>query len=107
MAARRFFAFLTTLSFLAIIFCDIAPETLGMVVPETVIFVVRIVGIVSLVLSLGFKGIVRMIISLLIMYAIYVLLTVCLIYAGLSYGTADLVGTIASIAFMLIVSFKD
>ena len=106
MAVRRFFSILNLLAFLVIIYCDISFFAFGVEVPTIVSTVAHIVLTVSLVFSLGFKGFIKFLLSLVLMYVIYVLLTGCLMLLGLTYEIADIVGTIVSVGFMIIMSSK-
>ncbi len=106
MTFRKFLALLNVLSFAVIIFCDIAPMVMEISVPAMVVPIARVVLIVALVLSLGFKGFVGMLISLVIMYVLYVLITGGLMLLGLTYELADIIGTLAAIVFILVVPSK-
>ena len=106
MASKKFFALLNVLSFIVIIFCDIAPMAWGIAIPAMVSPIAHVVLTVSMVLSLGFKGFIKFIISLVLMYVIYVLLTGGLMLLGLTYELSDIIGTIVSVAFLFIASSK-
>ena len=106
MTAKKFFALLNVLSFIVIIFCDIAPMAWGIAIPAMISPIAHVVLTVSLIFSLGFKGFVGMLISLVIMYVLYVLLTGSLMLLGLTYELADIIGTIVAVAFFFITSSK-
>lgn len=106
MTAKKFFSFIYIFAFLVILFCDIAPMVMEISIPSMVVPIARVVLIVALVLSLGFKGFVGMLISLVIMYVLYVLITGGLMLLGLTYELADIIGTLAAIVFILVVPSK-